>query len=99
MELPQDLNIMDKTKNLGVSIVNWATTDRFARVSDEQFAERKAICTACPFWDGEGFNHLGKCKLCGCSGLKLYIPSAKCPAVPQRWAAVSVSDNSHNPPA
>jgi hypothetical protein len=99
MELPQDLTIIDKAKGFATSMTNWAAKDVFGRVSDEVFAQRKAICMECPFWDAAGFNNIGKCKICGCSAFKLYIPSDKCPAQPPKWTATSAADTSHSRPA
>jgi hypothetical protein len=99
MELPQDPTIIDKARGFTTSMANWITKDNFGSVSDDILAQRKAICMECPLWDATGFGGMGKCKLCGCSALKLYIPSAYCPANPSKWLAISAGDRSHNPPS
>ncbi len=48
-------------------------------VTEDQLAERARLCTACEFWDQEAFGGFGKCKKCGCSGMKLYLSTSKCP--------------------
>ena len=80
--------LVDKAKNLGNAMVNWAAQDGFRRVSPEIYDQRKSICIACQYWDATGFNGLGKCKLCGCSVGKLYIPSSNCPHKPPKWFMV-----------
>lgn len=88
MEINKEPNIIDKAKNLGEAMVNWAG-DGFTRVSPEIISQRKSICTACQFWDQTGFGGLGKCNMCGCSVGKLYIPSSICPHRPPKWVKVS----------
>ena len=87
MEIHKEPNIINKTKSLGTAMVNWAH-DGFTRVSPDIVEQRKSICVACQYWDGAGYGGLGKCKLCGCSVGKLYIPSSQCPDHPPKWAAV-----------
>lgn len=86
----EEPNIAQKATNLAGAMVNWATKDGFTKVTPDIFAERKAICTACEFWDKDGYNGIGKCKMCGCSVGKLYIPSSKCPLNPPKWNPISV---------
>jgi hypothetical protein len=91
MELPKEPDLLNKVKNLSTSVANWAVQDKFAKVTDEQFSRRKEICVACPYWKPEGYNNLGACGRCGCSVMKLYIPSANCPDNPPRWTAITSS--------
>ena len=86
-----DPNIVEKAKNLTNSVINWAYKDGFSRVSIPTFYHRKQFCMSCPHWDSSSFIELGKCKLCGCSVGKLYIPSSKCPDHPPRWINVQAS--------
>jgi hypothetical protein len=89
MDLNKEPDLMDKAKNLSAALVNWAREDGFHRVSPETYEKRKSICMKCEFWEQEGFGGLGKCKLCGCSVAKLYIPSSNCPHHPPKWTSVS----------
>lgn len=89
MEINKEPSLVDKAKNLTTAAVNWAKKDGFSRVPDEIFQARKSICLACPNWDMEAFNNTGRCKICGCSVAKLYIPSAKCPDTPPKWDVVN----------
>lgn len=91
MEENKEPSLIDKAKSLGTAAVNWATKDGFQRVSEEQFQERKKICLACPHWDGAAYNNMGKCKLCGCTSMKLYIPHSKCPDNPPKWNSIPTS--------
>lgn len=91
MENNKEPSLIDKAKSLGEAAVNWATQDGFSKVSDDQFQERKKICLACPNWDQDAFANAGKCKLCGCSVIKLYMPHSKCPDNPPRWNSITIS--------
>ncbi len=96
MSEAQELNIIDKAKNFGTAMTNWAIADEFSKVTDEQHEYRKSICTACPHWDSEAFLGTGKCNKCGCSGLKLYIPSSRCPLDPPKWSIIYSDHTSSN---
>lgn len=54
-------------------------------VSAEELERRRAICADCNYFGG--FKSLVKlaCRKCGCSGLKLALPSSKCPHENPRW--------------
>lgn len=86
----EEPNIVEKAKNLAGSVVDWAINDKFAKVEQNVFEVRKKICLECPNWDQEGYGGIGKCKLCGCSVAKLYIPGAICPDNPPKWNSISV---------
>lgn len=60
----------------------------FKSITHEQYEERLGICEACPYWKGSAALGLGACGKCGCSGLKLYLPSQVCPD--GRWKAIHV---------
>lgn len=81
-------SISDQASGLIKSTIDWATKDKFNTVSPEIFSKRKEICLNCDKWDKNGFNGIGNCKVCGCSVVKLYIPSAKCPLIPPKWSAI-----------
>jgi hypothetical protein len=81
----------EQTKNFISSMVTWGKDDKFKTVSSEVFDLRKSICEACEHWNKNGFSGMGRCKKCGCSVGKLYVPSAKCPDNPPRWDKVNVS--------
>lgn len=51
----------------------------FRRVSAEKHQERLDICAQCRFWRPSAFMGMGKCKKCGCSGVKLWLSTSRCP--------------------
>ncbi len=91
MNTEKEPNLLDKAKSLTKAAYDWTVKDKFNKVPPEVFEQRKSICLACPNWDQTAFNNLGKCKLCGCSVGKLYIPSSICPDKPPRWNPISIS--------
>lgn len=57
----------------------WAASG-FKVLDHAGFVKRREICHECDFWRGDGaLFGLGQCGKCGCSGLKLFLPSEKCP--------------------
>lgn len=56
----------------------WAASG-FSMATDEQQAQRRSICDECPMWDATAFGGRGKCRKCGCGGLKLKLATEKCP--------------------
>jgi len=77
----------EKAKNFSKAAVDWVASG-FVNVTHEQYEERKAICLACPYWRGQDMMGYGACGKCGCSGLKLFLPSQSCPD--GRWKAINV---------
>lgn len=65
-------------KNLGQAAILYAT-DGFKNCTKEQHDQRLDICKSCELWDASGYMGLGKCKKCGCSGMKLWVASSQCP--------------------
>lgn len=53
--------------------------DGFQNVSKETHEKRLAVCAACPHWEPGRFAGLGRCKQCGCSGIKLQWRTSVCP--------------------
>lgn len=81
--------LFDQIKTLGEAVKNWTVKDSFKVVSPETLEFRKNTCNACEHWDKEAFGGIGKCKACGCSAAKLYIPSSYCPLPDPKWKAVA----------
>lgn len=80
---PPKPTLSDLVKSAFSATVKWAK-DGFRVVSDEKLIERRTICEGCDFWAGDGaYFGLGKCAKCGCSGLKLFLPTEKCPI--RKW--------------
>ena len=96
MEAHKEPNLIDKAKSLGTAVYDWASKDKFQKTPHDEVEKRKAICLACPQWDATAFNNLGKCKICGCSSGKWYIPSSKCPDNPPKWNSIASVDEQGN---
>lgn len=74
--------ILQQAKNLGVAIkdtANLMASGQKPLASKEVYDERKAVCEKCMNWEPRGFNGLGRCIACGCSGFKLNLAASKCP--------------------
>jgi hypothetical protein len=54
-------------------------------VPKETFDERLALCETCHYWRGASAYGFGRCNKCGCSGVKLYLTTSRCPLNPPRW--------------
>ena len=68
-------SLADMTKSFASSVYGWARAG-FAVASEETKSERLAICRECEFWK-EG--KYGRCMKCGCSGIKLWLATERCP--------------------
>ena len=75
-------NGFDMIRNFGTSIAAWATSG-FLIADKETFTRRLAICEACPFWNPRARFALGKCEKCGCTKLKHWLATERCPD--KRW--------------
>lgn len=84
MESEHSHSIITQASNLLGAVVQWAKDD-FERVPKEVFEHRHEICKKCDNWDKNGFAGLGKCKVCGCSVAKLYLPHSICPLPVPLW--------------
>lgn len=67
----------------------WFAAGRPKR-TPEQLAEVRAICSACPHWDPAGWLGKGRCRKCGCAGIKQEWSTERCPDEPPRWLAIHV---------
>lgn len=77
--------LMVQAQNLVSDMVQWAKSG-FAMAPDDLLAERVAVCETCEHWGGRRGDSLvkGRCRLCGCNGIKLALATSKCPA--SKWA-------------
>lgn len=89
MEQHKEPTLLQKIKNISDAAVDWAIVDKFGQVDENQLKMRKDICASCPKWDASGYGGLGKCTICGCSVIKLYIPNSTCPDSPPKWGEVT----------
>lgn len=76
----QDPTIRSMAKSFAHAMLDWARSG-FKVVDKEQFEARLKLCDDCDYWRGwsAGFGY-GRCRKCGCSGLKLFLPTQVCPA-------------------
>lgn len=68
--------ISEMVGNFAKAIGEWAGKG-FPVVSNEQFTSRYDVCRACENWTGY------RCKICGCTKMKLWLETEKCPE--RRW--------------
>lgn len=76
-----------------VSAMQESAKTGFKRVSSEKHKERLDICSQCRFWKQTAYLGMGKCRKCGCSGLKLWLSTSRCPI--QKWGP-DTTENSLN---
>lgn len=47
--------------------------------SQEEIDKRFEVCKGCEKWDQTKFFGIGKCNTCGCSSIKQWLGTSKCP--------------------
>ena len=99
MEQNKPPSLAEQIKSLGTAVTNWTVKDGLKVVSPEILEIRKKLCFECEFWDKDAFAGVGRCKICGCSLAKLYIPSSSCPLPSPKWRAITYADKSSDGPA
>ena len=72
------------------SFTRWVAAGR-PKTPADALAMREGKCRACVDWDAKGFAGLGRCRRCGCSGIKLTWATEACPK--GEWAAVAPVTN------
>ena len=74
------VNFADAMRRLAAYAAANGVTESF--VPREVFEARLAVCRGCDFWNENARLGLGLCKHsgCGCTVLKLWLPSEKCKA-------------------
>lgn len=78
---------LDMIKNFSSAMANWVKSG-YKTVDKSTYLQRLAICESCDLWDPKARAGLGKCnhKKCGCSKMKQWLASEKCPL--EKWKAV-----------
>ena len=69
---------LDMIKNFVASAGEWSKAG-FPVVDEAEHEKRVSACAGCPEWEGEARLGLGKCKACGCTGLKRWLETEACP--------------------
>ena len=72
------LTVGMEMKNFQHAILEWGKAG-FPVVTKELFEARIDICRHCPDWDESARFGMGKCAVCGCTTLKLWLVTSKCP--------------------
>lgn len=81
---PPDPTFLDLTNNFADAIKEWVNSGAKV-VNRDVYEYRHAICEGCEHWQSNARLGTGKCKICGCSGIKLWLASSKCPHKPPKW--------------
>jgi hypothetical protein len=77
-EVRSEPTIPEMAANFASAIAHW-TKAGFPVVPKTEFDRRLAICDACEFWDPVARLGYGKCHVCGCTTLKHWLGTSKCP--------------------
>jgi hypothetical protein len=83
-DVPLTPSTAELAANFAGAMSTWAQAG-FKVVEREVYEKRNAICSACEYWLPHGHLGLGKCRKCGCSRVKLWLATSKCPDSPPRW--------------
>ena len=73
-----ELTFLQRVSKFAVASITWVASG-FKVVNASQYNDRLNICQSCDRWQGEKVFGLGVCGSCGCTGIKLYAASEKCP--------------------
>jgi hypothetical protein len=71
-------SVMEMAANFTGAMARWAKAG-FATVGGQAYEARFATCKGCDKWDGNANAGMGKCRACGCSVLKLWLKTERCP--------------------
>jgi hypothetical protein len=69
----------EMTKNFTAAVGSWIKAG-MPVVSEDIFQSRLSTCASCDHWSGDARMGFGKCKVCGCTRLKHWLATSKCPA-------------------
>lgn len=70
--------VFGKPYKLAKSLVKWGA-EGFPTADKKLLEHRQRICEKCEHWNPIAFAGLGKCRMCGCTSLKLKLSTEKCP--------------------
>jgi len=76
--------LSQRFRSFGHALTEWKNSG-YAVVSKEVLADREDQCMSCGWWRGFASIGLGSCGKCGCTGIKLFLATSKCPLNPPRW--------------
>lgn len=74
-------NLLVQARNLAGEMATWIKSG-FEKAPKDILSKRLGICESCQHWGGQRGGSLikGRCKLCGCYGIKLALATSVCPA-------------------
>jgi hypothetical protein len=81
---PVEPSIKDMVRNLASALKVWASAG-FPVLSEAEARARGVVCAGnetrpkCDFWRPEARGGMGKCMICGCTSIKWWLSTAKCP--------------------
>ncbi len=87
-ETPKDPKPEEMVRNFSLAMGKWIKAG-FKVVDQEKHNARAAICQGneltpkCDFWEPGARLGMGKCKKCGCTKMKLWLATEKCPV--DKW--------------
>ena len=86
---PESASLWTKAKRLRVELLN-ARRAGWKKAPPAVRQARLTVCQQCGYYDPRGNLLLGECHApgCGCTRLKLWIATARCPLKPPKWVAV-----------
>lgn len=79
---PAVITFAQLTSELKAALWEWAKAG-FPVADERVIARRRALCVACPEWDGAARLGAGKCGKCGCTQFKFWLETEKCPL--RKW--------------
>ena len=68
------------------AMAGWAASG-FKLVNRATLQSRREICAGCEHFNGEAAFGVGSCGKCGCTSLKLFLATQRCPLNPPKWEA------------
>jgi hypothetical protein len=77
-EMDMGPSMYEQARGLAKAIYAHASSG-FKTVRKETHEARLAICAQCTSWEPSGWGGMGRCKQCGCSGIKLTWKTSICP--------------------
>lgn len=81
-------SVVDKMTSAGKALWQIVRRGNKLVVTEEVLAYRRQQCEQCNFYGGSTSPIKVACKKCGCSGLKLWLQSSRCPHENPRWLPV-----------
>jgi hypothetical protein len=75
---PPEPTLVELARNFGGSVRRWVSAG-FPVAKAVEFDERLKVCQMCESWDATGNVGAGKCKVCKCTKIKLWMATEKCP--------------------